>query len=53
MKDCLDIPQIAPRDELDHIDMYINHSMYSITTSEFPCRSHGKLVAAKNTRSVV
>lgn len=32
----IDIPQIAMRDELDHLGMYIKHNMYSITASEFP-----------------
>ena len=31
----IDIPQIAMRDELDHLGMYIKHNMYSITASEF------------------
>ena len=35
-KIAIDIPQIAMRDELDHLGMYIKHNMYSITASEFP-----------------
>lgn len=35
-KIAIDIPQIAMRDELDHLGMYISHNMYSITASEFP-----------------
>ena len=35
-KIAIDIPQIAMIDELDHLGMYINHNMYSITASEFP-----------------
>jgi len=35
-KIAIDIPQIAMNDELDHLGMYINHNMYSITASEFP-----------------
>ena len=35
-KIAIDIPQIALRDELDHLGMYIKHNMYSITASEFP-----------------
>ncbi|MBC8014868.1 MAG: hypothetical protein H7X79_03880, partial [Sporomusaceae bacterium] len=35
-KIAIDIPQIAMRDELDHLGMYIKHNMYSFTASEFP-----------------
>ena len=35
-KIAIEIPQIAMRDELDHLGMYIKHNMYSITASEFP-----------------
>lgn len=34
-KSAIDVPQIAMRDELDHLGMYIKHNMYSITASEF------------------
>ena len=32
----IDIPQIAMRDELDHLGMYISHNLYSITASQYP-----------------
>lgn len=35
-KVAIDIPQISMRDELDHLGMYINHNIYSITASELP-----------------
>ncbi|CVK21860.1 YecA family protein [Sporomusa sphaeroides] len=35
-KIAIDIPQIAMRDELDHLGMYIKHNIYSITASKFP-----------------
>jgi len=35
----IDIPQIALNDELDHLGMYINHNMYSITAAEFPAEN--------------
>lgn len=34
-KSAIATPQIALRDELDHLGMYIRHNMYSITASEF------------------